>query len=45
MKHVEVYAKYLMKEGNNQSENMKIPRVEIYRNNGGFRMFIKGKIL
>jgi hypothetical protein len=24
MKHAEVYGKYLMKKGNNQSENMKI---------------------
>jgi hypothetical protein len=44
MKHAEVCGKYLMKKENNQSENMKISCVEIYRN-GVFKMFIKGKIL
>jgi len=44
MKYAEVSGKYLMKKGNNQSENIKIPCVEIYRNRG-FKMFIKGKIL
>jgi hypothetical protein len=44
MKYAEVSGKYLIKKENNQSENIKIPCVEIYRN-GGFKMFIKGKIL